>query len=224
MFETLVSSRIRRALFEHILTHPDERFYLRGLAKQLNLSVSPLRRELMRLESAGVLKTAQEGSLRFYAVDTAAPVFLQLKSAGLPAPASGRQAGQQTQAPSPAAPAQVSPGQGGFHPPIPGPIPVGVVSFRVRPSPWRRALSGPALVGVAVVGMILVLGLAGLLYRRVVDRQLASRNHRALDPRAANVTVVVRPESTSGLMRGQRWQVVPGGFGGFSSGVDNESY
>ena len=55
MLETLISSRIRRALFEYILTHPSERFYLRGLAKSLGLSVSPLRREIKRLEHSGML-------------------------------------------------------------------------------------------------------------------------------------------------------------------------
>ena len=213
MFETLVSSRIRRALFEHILTHPDERFYLRGLAKQLTLSVSPLRRELMRLERAGVLKAVQEGSLRLYAVDTSAPVFLQLKSAS-----------QQTQAPSPVSQPQASPGLGGSHPPVPGPIPVGVISVSPRPSLWRRALSGPALVGVSVVGMSVVLGLAGLLYTRIIDRQVASRNHQGLETRATSVTVVVRPDSSSGVMRGRRWQVLPGGFGGFNSSSNEEAY
>jgi hypothetical protein len=40
------------------------------------------------------------------------------------------------------------------------------------------------------------------------------------------VTVVVPPAATSasGAMRGSRYQVVPGGFGGFSSGAGNESY
>ena len=58
MLETFISSRIRRALFEYILCHAGERFYLRGVAKELSLSISPLRRELKRLEQAGMLRTA----------------------------------------------------------------------------------------------------------------------------------------------------------------------
>ena len=90
MLEQLVSSRIRRTLVEHLLAHPSERFYLRGLAKQLGLSISPLRRELLRLEQAGVLKATDEGSLRFYLVDQTAPLFVQLRqvSGSLPPPVS----------------------------------------------------------------------------------------------------------------------------------------
>ena len=200
MLEALVSSRIRRALFEHILTHPEERFYLRGLAKHLNLSVSPLRRELKRLEAASVLKVVQEGSLRFYAVDTTSPIFLQLQSASQPAPS-----------PEPSAPS-------------PQPTPVGTLSIKPTSIGWRSALSGPALVGVAVVGMVLALGVAGLLYSRMTDQRLASRDTRPLEARTTKVTVVVPPASASGVMRGRRWQVVPGGFGGFSSASSEEAY
>ena len=83
MFETLVSSRIRRALLEHTLTHPQEPFYLRGLAKQLNLSISPLRRELLRLEHAGMLTAIEEGNMRFYRVNTTSPTFLELTKVSL---------------------------------------------------------------------------------------------------------------------------------------------
>ncbi len=82
MLETLVSSRIRRTLLEHILSCPSDRFYLRGLAKTLQLSVSPLRRELKRLEDAGVLSAVAEGTMRFYTVKTASPMFRQLQQVG----------------------------------------------------------------------------------------------------------------------------------------------
>ena len=79
MLEQLVSSRIRRTLVEYLLVHPSERFYLRGLAKQLGLSISPLRRELLRLEQAGMLTATDEGSLRFYLVNQTSPLFIQLQ-------------------------------------------------------------------------------------------------------------------------------------------------
>lgn len=81
MINSLVSSRIRRTLFGHIVSRPGSRFYLRGIAKELNLTISPLRRELLKLEQLGVLKTSEEGNLRFYQVDQTHPVFLQLKQA-----------------------------------------------------------------------------------------------------------------------------------------------
>ena len=85
MLEGLVSSKIRRALLESLLSHPGERVYLRGLAKTLQVSISPLRRELKRLERVGMLKAIPEGNIVFYAVDPTAPSYLTLKNLGAPA-------------------------------------------------------------------------------------------------------------------------------------------
>lgn len=262
MFETLISSRIRRTLFEHLLAHPAERFYLRGLAKALGLSISPLRRELKRLERAGILQAAQEGNILFYAVNTTSIEFLQLT-----------QASQRTTAPSPvtaAAPSERWTGQSGSArelplvapstqgeasgigapgasprvpaPPSPAmrrtagsPLPVGVISARHLGSVWRSPLRGPALVGAAGVGMALMLIVAGIFYLTMTNRQAISRVSRQLSTRRADVTVVVpipaapqaAPDgsSASGTMRGARWQIVPGGFGGFSGVASTqESY
>jgi hypothetical protein len=51
------------------------------LAKELGIAISPLRRELIRLEELGVLKAFQEANIRFYIVDQTCPSFLQLKQA-----------------------------------------------------------------------------------------------------------------------------------------------
>ena len=89
MLETLVSSRIRRTLLECLLQRPTERFYLRGLAKELGLPVSPLHRELKRLQRAGILHAAQVGNMLFYAINPDSQVYLFLKQAGLPGPTRG---------------------------------------------------------------------------------------------------------------------------------------
>ncbi|MBI3319782.1 MAG: hypothetical protein HYZ89_04265, partial [Candidatus Omnitrophica bacterium] len=62
MLEMLVSSKIRRTLLRHLLTHPSRRFYLSGLARELNLTISPLRRELKRFEGLGLLKSLKEAN------------------------------------------------------------------------------------------------------------------------------------------------------------------
>ena len=213
MFETLVSSRIRRALFEHLLAHPDERFYLRGLAKQLGLSVSPLRRELKRLEHAGMLKGVQEGNMLFYIVDQASQNFLQLKQVGQPteAPSEARLDAES----APPARLSVEPGRASLQPPV----------FS-QPVPGRHSmLRSPVLIGAAGAGLALLLIMASLLYVTVTQQRLASQASRALATRRAEVMVVVPPTpSSSGAMRGSRWQVMPGGFGGFSSGAGDDSY
>ena len=74
----------------------------------------------------------------------------------------------------------------------------------------RSPLGGPALLGAAGAGVALLLIIASLLYVSVTQQRLASQASRALATRRAEVTVVVPPvPSSSGAMRGSRWQVVP---------------
>ena len=223
MLETLVSSRIRRTLFEYLLTHSTDRFYLRGLAKQLNLSISPLRRELARLEQSGMLQAVEEGNMRFYTVNIPSPAFLQLKQAGqlTEAPsrlsttalgAQGSGLGASAQSPQPSAQS---------HPPIP----IGVISTKSIAGSWRSALRGPALIGAAVAGMALMLIMASLFYITMTNGRLMASMQRALTTRSSGASVMEpHPGATSGAMRGARWQLIPGSFGGFSTDSHRESY
>ncbi len=208
MLETLVSSRIRRTLFEYLLTHSTERFYLRGLAKQLNLSISPLRRELARLEQSGMLQAVDEGNMRFYTVNAASPSFLQLKQAGL---AASVQSGPVA---VPLQPAEL--------PAVVHAIPVGVITASPAAA---RSWRGPVLVGTALAGIALMLIMASLFYVTMTNGRLVASIQRALATRASAASAVQPHAGTaSGVMRGARWQLIPGSFGGFSSGASNESY
>ena len=219
MLETLISSRIRRTLFEYLLTHPTQYFYLRGLAKDLNLSISPLRRELVRLEQAGVLAVVEEANIRFYRVNTESPVYRQL-----------RQAFQSTPVPTPQVALELVPHRDtaptapSLSIEFPSPIePPGHPAPAPAPRP-RSPLQGPVLVGAAVVGIVLMLIVASLFYLTMTNDRLASTVRHALTTQKADVTVIAPTPATSGVMRSHRWQLVPGGFGGFSSGASNESY
>ena len=201
MLEALVSSKIRRALLEYILTHPTDRFYLRGLAKELNLTVSPLRRELKRLEQSGLLSTAPEANLLFYTVNAASPAFLELRRVGL---------------------AAVEPRP--TIAPVSAPVP-------------QPSLRGPIFVGLATVGIALLLVVTSVSYLSTTNQRLMSQASRSTAVRKTEVTLIVPPApammmggpgqpSVPGAMKGGRWQIVPGGFGGFSSGSNatQESY
>ncbi|MDP3703080.1 MAG: hypothetical protein Q8R78_01640 [Candidatus Omnitrophota bacterium] len=206
MLETLISSRIRRTLFEYLLSHPTQYFYLRGLAKELNLSISPLRRELGRLEHAGVLTVVQEANIRFYRVNTESPTYRQL-----------RQAFDTSALPKPSVEPPAHPGAAAVMDPEPQPRP--------QPSPALSPLRSPALITASAVGIALMLIVASLFYVSMTSDRLASTVRHALATQKAEVTMIApAPASASGVMRGSRWQVVPGGFGGFSSGASNESY
>ena len=208
MLESLVSSRIRRALLEHILSTPKERFYLRGLAKSLNVSVSPLRRELKRLETSGMLKAEEEGNMLFYSVDINSPAFLELARVTLTIPSV-------IAVPAPAAIATAAPELSEI--PVVEATQTATKAPSVARSVWASPLNTPMLVTAAGVGMALVVIVAGIFYLRLTNERIA------LVYRNPKVTVVM-PQASSGVMRGARWQVVPGGFGGFSSGRAEESY
>ena len=194
MFETFVSSRIRRALLEHILSHPDGRFYLRGLAKELTLAISPLRRELLRMEQLGVLKAYDEANIRFYVVDQTNPQFAQLKQAATAVPAS-------------AVPASTEPVQ------EPVPVVAATVLSHRKIERIRKALaprfSLPILVSALSVGLLIV-GVFGI------------SRYWAVTPKVQVTEREAGPPPASGEMRGNRWRVVPGGMGGFSSGTARE--
>jgi len=211
MLETLVSSRIRRTLFEHLLTHPTDRFYLRGLAKELGVSVSPLRRELKRLERSGMLTVSQEANILFYAVKTESPLFQQLLRAGRNTEGVVRNADPVIPALQPVTHQR------------PEPIPMETVAMEPPTSVVRRALSPGMLVGLAGVGMALMLITAGLFYLGMTNQQLVTMAQRSLSaPRAA--TAAERSHAASGAMQGSRWRLVPGAFGGFGTGATQEAY
>ena len=207
--ETLISSRVRRTLIEHLLSHPKDRFYLRGLAKELGLSVSPLRRELKRLEQAGALKAMPEGNILFYEANPDAPVFQRVRQAAQPA--ASMPAPQPAREPVAASPQPV------MQPAAPQPMAV-TVRPAVGFAPLARLMviaAGGALAFALLVG-------AGLAYVSVKKPQAVSRVIRALEGRP-NAAMVA--PATSGMMRGGRWRLVPGGFGGFGgTAPSSEAY
>ena len=169
----------------------------------------------------------------FYTINVESPAFLQLKQAGLPAMASGRQAGQATEAPSPVVPAEAGDAGSGLAGVVRSPepaisvrqaIPVDIMWPGAKPAIWSNPLSGPALIGAAGVGMALMLILAGIFYLTLTRERQLSQASRHLSTRQAEMTAVVPPASNSGVMKGRRWQIVPGGFGGFSSSSSGEAY
>lgn len=80
MLSLLVTSAARRKLLVGFLTHPGERFYLSQLIRDLEITSSAAQKELARLTESGLLLTEREGNVRFYTVNTAHPIYRELKS------------------------------------------------------------------------------------------------------------------------------------------------
>jgi predicted nucleotidyltransferase len=80
MLSTLVTSATRRALLVRFFTHPGERFYATQLIRELGLASAGVQKELARLESAGMIRDEREGNVRFFTVNTAHPLYGEIKS------------------------------------------------------------------------------------------------------------------------------------------------
>ncbi len=80
MLSALITSSARRKLLVRFLTHPEERFYPTQLMRELDLSSSLVQKELARLSATDLLRSEREGNTRFYSVNTAHPLYAELKS------------------------------------------------------------------------------------------------------------------------------------------------
>lgn len=66
MIEKIITSKTRVKLLNLYLTHIDDRYYLRELERMLDESLSPLRRQLIKLVKMGILVTEEEANLKYY--------------------------------------------------------------------------------------------------------------------------------------------------------------
>ncbi len=80
MLVQLFSSETRVGLLELFLTRPDQRFYLREIARELRRDISGIKRELDNLEKAGLLTSTKVGNLRYYTVEKSFPLYPELKA------------------------------------------------------------------------------------------------------------------------------------------------
>jgi len=66
MIEKLITSKTRIKILRFFFSHIDDRYYLRELERLLDESLSPLRRQLMKLTGMGILITEEEANLKYY--------------------------------------------------------------------------------------------------------------------------------------------------------------
>lgn len=77
---SLFKSKTRKALFILYFTTPEADYYLRELERTLDIPVSMIRKELMRLEEEGVFVSSKKGNLLYYRINKSYPLFAELKS------------------------------------------------------------------------------------------------------------------------------------------------
>jgi DNA-binding transcriptional ArsR family regulator len=89
MLKNLFSSSIRADVLALLLNSPEEKFYVREIAKLLRKNPSGVKRELDKLEEMGLVLSEKVANLKYFQADKDSPLFSQLKdliakSIGLP--------------------------------------------------------------------------------------------------------------------------------------------
>jgi predicted nucleotidyltransferase len=76
----IFKSKTRKALFKLYFTNPESEYYLRQLERILDVPVSMIRKELVRLEQESVFLSHRKGNLLYYSLNKTYPLFSELKS------------------------------------------------------------------------------------------------------------------------------------------------
>ena len=89
MLEKLFTSGIRADIMSLLFNNPEEKFYVREIARLVNKNPAGVKRELDKLERMGLVLSEKEGNLKYFKVNKTSPLFPELKgliakSLGLP--------------------------------------------------------------------------------------------------------------------------------------------
>jgi predicted nucleotidyltransferase len=79
MLTELFGSRLRAKLLGWLLTHPDERFFVRQLAGLLDEDSTNISRELARLVRLAIVRSQSEGRQKYFQADPDGPAYAELR-------------------------------------------------------------------------------------------------------------------------------------------------
>lgn len=80
MLQDLMISKVRVKLLQIFLSQPHEIFYVRQLTRATNGEINAVRRELARMEKAGMVKKESRGNRLYYCFDKGYPLYGDLLS------------------------------------------------------------------------------------------------------------------------------------------------
>ncbi len=80
MLKNLFISKVRIKLLQQFLFNPSEEYHVRGLVRLLNEEINAVRRELLNLKDAGILKSDRTGNRLIYKVNPKSPIIHELQS------------------------------------------------------------------------------------------------------------------------------------------------
>ncbi|KKR05714.1 MAG: Transcriptional regulator [candidate division WS6 bacterium GW2011_GWF2_39_15] len=80
MLKNLFISKVRIELLEQFLFNPAEEYHVRGLVRIIDEEINAIRRELLNLKAAGLLKVENKGNKVVYTLNPKCPVLPELRS------------------------------------------------------------------------------------------------------------------------------------------------
>ena len=76
----LIISQVRVKLLKIFLSAPQEMFYVRQLTRQTKEEINAVRRELLHLQTAGLLQSEKRGNRLYYLTRTTYPLYSELSN------------------------------------------------------------------------------------------------------------------------------------------------
>jgi predicted transcriptional regulator len=73
--EFLFGNKLRKKLFEYLFTHPEENFYLRELALNIEEDPGNLSRELKKLQEEGIISSTSRGKEKYFSINMNYPYY-----------------------------------------------------------------------------------------------------------------------------------------------------
>ena len=80
MLKHLFISKVRIRILEKYMFNLKGVYHVRGLVRELGDEINAVRRELLNLKDAGILKSAKEGNKIVYTIDRTCPIIWELRS------------------------------------------------------------------------------------------------------------------------------------------------
>jgi predicted nucleotidyltransferase len=80
MLKKILISRVRIRILEKYLLNPHTSYHVRGLVRELNEEINAVRRELLNLEDAGILKSKKDRNMIVYTLDHNSPFIFELRA------------------------------------------------------------------------------------------------------------------------------------------------
>ncbi len=80
MLDKIFISKVRIKILRLFLLSNDHKNHVRGVVRELNEEINAIRRELVNLEKAGILKAVKEGNKVVYSLNEQCPILSELKS------------------------------------------------------------------------------------------------------------------------------------------------